>query len=242
MRTTIPVVALTVALEGRSGFVPFLVQVRTIRAMRATLVLWMLTFVGIQRAQWNPRKFPKRARSLKRTMRRTTKLVCYPYILWLSTYCISSADDYLINSAPAPQLQRLRKDDLLRLYALAGLSDDAESLTKSEIVDCIVAARDDLASLPPSSPPGRGGDLSDYSSDDGNFAENEADEERADETPRGVFSLRRRATTTDVCHLNGRPSKGRSLSLGQMNDSTAAVPSALSKKLSGKSSPTGVLK
>ena len=81
------------------------------------------------------------------------------------------ADNFLITEAPPRQLVRLRKDELCRLYTTAGLTDDAELLTKHEIVDCIIAARDDLASLPPSSPPGAADSgSSDYSSDGGNVA------------------------------------------------------------------------
>ncbi|KAJ7583003.1 hypothetical protein C8J56DRAFT_1028895 [Mycena floridula] len=122
-----------------------------------------------------------------------------------------STDDYLINSAQPQQLLRLRKDELVRLYTLAGLSDDADALTKSDIVDNIVSARDDLASLPPSSPTGRGdGNSSDFSSDDGNPID--------DNDPLAIpphFSLRRRATTNDVSKK--RPvAKSRSLSMGQI--------------------------
>ncbi|KAF7363704.1 Protein kinase domain-containing protein [Mycena sanguinolenta] len=78
-----------------------------------------------------------------------------------------TTDDYLISVASAKELQRLRKDHLVRLYIVAGLSDEAEALTKNEIIDSIVAARDDLADLPPSSP--RGGSSDEH--------ENDADEE-----------------------------------------------------------------
>ena len=77
----------------------------------------------------------------------------------------------MIHEASSRQLLRLRKDELVRLYSAAGLTEDAELLTKPEIVDCLIAARDDLASLPPSSPPGPGDSgSSDYSSDGGNVA------------------------------------------------------------------------
>jgi hypothetical protein len=105
----------------------------------------------------------------------------------------------------------------VRLYIAAGLSDDAETLTKSEIIDAIVAARDDIAELPPSSPPGRGDDnSSEYSSDDGNVA---GDEETDIGGPRcrpGGIGLRRRATLNDFGRVNGRPVNGRSLSMGHL--------------------------
>lgn len=81
-----------------------------------------------------------------------------------------SADNYLINEAEPRRLLRLRKDELVRLYSAAGLPDDAELLTKNEIVDCIAAARDDIAELPPSSPGVGDSASSDYSSDGGNVA------------------------------------------------------------------------
>ena len=83
---------------------------------------------------------------------------------------IFSADNYLITAAEPRRLLRLRKDELVRLYTAAGLPDDAELLTKNEIVDCIVAARDDVVSLPPSSPGPADSASSDYSSDGGNVA------------------------------------------------------------------------
>ncbi|KAH9180742.1 hypothetical protein EDB89DRAFT_2122069 [Lactarius sanguifluus] len=82
-----------------------------------------------------------------------------------------SSVDYFVNQAPTRELLRLKKCRLQDLHRSAGLSDDPECLTKHEIVDAIVTARDDLAELPPSSPYGvDGANSSEYSSDDGNFA------------------------------------------------------------------------
>jgi len=119
-----------------------------------------------------------------------------------------AAVEYLISEAVPRQLLRLRKDELLTLYTAAGLSDDAETLTKQEIVDAIVAARDDVAEAPPSSP--RGG-ASDYSSDDGNVA----GDEETDIVPMHlvVNGLRRRATTTDLDRPKNKPPKGRTSSM-----------------------------
>jgi len=140
----------------------------------------------------------------------------YYRIIYIYRY-VHTADDHLINSAQPHQLQRLRKDELVRLYTAAGLSDDAETLTKSEIIDAIVVARDDIVELPPSSPPGRGdGNSSEYSSDDGNVA---GDEETDIGGPRygpGGIGLRRRATLNDFGRVNGRPVNGRSLSMGHL--------------------------
>lgn len=123
------------------------------------------------------------------------------------------ADNYLINAAEARQLLRLRKDELVRLYAAAGLTEDAELLTKHEIVDCIMAARDDLASLPPSSPPGAGDSgSSDYSSDGGNIAGGE----ETDFSARFRPGLRRRATLHVLGPSKGRPLADRCYSLPQM--------------------------
>lgn len=127
-----------------------------------------------------------------------------------------STDDCLLHSAPLNRLNRLRKPDLIRLYNVAGLPDDPELLTKSEITDAIVAARDDVASLPPSSPPGKGdGASSDYSSDDGNVAGDEETDVGSQLTQSGPGTLRRRVTH-DWGKTIGRPLKGRSLSMGHL--------------------------
>lgn len=129
------------------------------------------------------------------------------------------AEDYLINAAPPQQLARLRKEHLIRLYTASGLfTDDAGSLTKKEIVEAIMAAREEVASLPPSSPPGRDGS-SEYSSDDGNAAGGE----ETDFAPRpsGSNGLRRRATMNNVGAVSARPSKGRSYSLGNIEPATS---------------------
>ncbi|KAF9469339.1 hypothetical protein BDZ94DRAFT_1293737 [Collybia nuda] len=154
----------------------------------------------------------------------------------------NSTDDHLINSAQPKQLSRLRKVDLIRLYELVGLSDDAEALTKSEIVDAIISARDDLAELPPSSPPGRGdGNSSDYcSSDDGNVA---GDEETdiggpSGSTPNQYMGLRRRATIGDVSKNVGRPIKGRSMSMGHLLAHHEANGLLVKRKTSGASEPS----
>lgn len=134
------------------------------------------------------------------------------------------ADDYLLFNAPTSELQRLRKDNLIRLYYLAGLADDPDNLTKSELVDGIVSERDqrdELASLPPSSPTGR----SEYSSDEGNTIDTE-DDAALLATPRpgpSAFSLRRRATTNEVSRSAGRPAKSRSLSMGHLLENPAVA-------------------
>ncbi|KAJ7709587.1 hypothetical protein B0H17DRAFT_1324489 [Mycena rosella] len=122
-----------------------------------------------------------------------------------------STDDYLVSVASAKELQRLRKDHLVRLYISAGLSDEADTLTKTEIIDSIVSAREDVADLPPSSPRGASSDEQ----------ENDADEDEV-HTPtpaarsRYTNNLRRRATVNEMDRLRSRPSKGRSLSMGQL--------------------------
>jgi hypothetical protein len=124
----------------------------------------------------------------------------------------------LINSAPPKQLSRLRKNDLIRLYVLAGLSDDADSLTKSELVHAIISARDDFPELPPSSPPGRGDNSSEYcSSDDGNMAGDEGtDVGGANVASSAHMGLRRRATIGEERKNKSRLVKGRSVSMGHL--------------------------
>lgn len=110
------------------------------------------------------------------------------------------------------------------MYSLAGLSDDAETMTKSDIISAIISARDDFAELPPSSPPGQGdGNSSEYcSSDDGNVAGDEETDAGGSLNGNGQNSiymgLRRRATMGEVTKGLGRPTKGRSFSMGHLSN------------------------
>lgn len=127
----------------------------------------------------------------------------------------------------------------MRLYTLAGLSGETENLTKHDIIDCIVVARDDLASPPPTSPPRMDGSVSDASSeDDFPGTEPEDDVDPVDMiTPRasrGNLSLRRRATTNGIGRPNGRLPTGRSLSMGHLHDSSRLAAAAASSQSSGK--------
>ena len=108
---------------------------------------------------------------------------------------------------------RLRKDELVRLYTAAGLPDDAELLTKNEIVDCIIAARDDVAELPPSSPGVADSASSDYSSDGGNVAGGEETDFG------GQFKnvLKRSATLQGLPRVPRRRAVDRSLSLNNLD-------------------------
>ena len=103
------------------------------------------------------------------------------------------------------------------MYDLAGLTENADTLTKSDIIDAIVNARDDLASVPPSSPLGRAdGASSEYSSDDGNIA---GDEETDVAGPcRGPHAsqMRRRVTLNDFGKATTRPAKTRNASMGDL--------------------------
>ncbi|EPQ57864.1 hypothetical protein GLOTRDRAFT_114462 [Gloeophyllum trabeum ATCC 11539] len=134
---------------------------------------------------------------------------------------VESTDDYLINEAEPRHLRRLRKDELVRLYNAAGLSGDPETLTKPEIVEAIVAARDDVAELPPTSPPLAAADnSSECSSDDGNFGGGEETDISAKYGAQ-VNGLRRRVTVHDLGQQMSKSAKGRSLSLGQLDCSEA---------------------
>ncbi|KAG6820839.1 hypothetical protein H0H93_010666 [Arthromyces matolae] len=132
-----------------------------------------------------------------------------------------SSDDYLVNSAPPKQLLRLRKDVLIRLYDLMDLPDDPETLTKSDIIAAIMAAREEEhASLPPSSPPARGDGYSSegVSSDDGNEAGGEETDVGTgvkSQLMNGSVGLRRRATMGEVQKAN-QTMKGRSVSMGHV--------------------------
>ncbi|KAF8633837.1 hypothetical protein AX15_001214 [Amanita polypyramis BW_CC] len=126
----------------------------------------------------------------------------------------NSTDEHLINFADQKQLYRLRKIDLIGLYHLAGLPEDPEALTKPEIVSAIIDARDDYVSVPPSSPVGN---LSDYSSDDGNIAGDEAtDAGGLDVLDAPARNLRRRATIHELGKSSSVTYKGRSFSMGNL--------------------------
>ena len=103
------------------------------------------------------------------------------------------------------------------MYDLAGLTEDADTLTKSDIIDAIVNARDDLASVPPSSPLGRVDCASsEYSSDDGNIAGGEETDFAG--PPRGPHGsqMRRRVTLNDLGKTTTRPVKTRNASMGNL--------------------------
>lgn len=95
-------------------------------------------------------------------------------------------------------------------------------LTKHEIVDAIISARDDLAELPPPSPYGNdGANSSECSSDDGNIAGGE--ETDAGSQQRSYpLGLRRHVTVHDVGGTPNHPAPhhGRSLSLGHTRASS----------------------
>ncbi|CAK5277318.1 unnamed protein product [Mycena citricolor] len=129
-----------------------------------------------------------------------------------------STDDYLICTASAKELNRLRKEHLVRLYAVAGLDDDDETCTKTGIINAIIDARDDLADLPPSSPRGASSDEQDHGIIE--------DEDIPSPTPAGrsryTNGLRRRATVADTPGAFSRPNKGgRSYSMGNLTNSPA---------------------
>lgn len=62
------------------------------------------------------------------------------------------ADEFLLYHAPKWRLHKLRKEDLLRLCALAELDDDFESLNKVEVIRLIMSTR---TTLQPSRRPSR---------------------------------------------------------------------------------------
>ena len=145
------------------------------------------------------------------------------------------ADNYLIHEASRRELLRFRKDELVRLYTAAGLTEDAELLTKPEIVDCMITARDDIASLPPSSPPdARSSGSSDYSSDGGNFAGGE----ETDIGGRFRRSLARRNTIPDLGKRKGRPpAADRCYSLSQLPEQPERMQRSASQSGLASSAP-----
>jgi len=148
--------------------------------------------------------------------------VCRHFVFYNSfSKRIFIAVDYFVNQAPSRELLRLRKGRLQDLHRSAGLSDDPETLTKQEIVDAIITARDDLAELPPSSPYGRDdANSSECSSDDGNVAGGEETDAGGRRRSRSL-GLRRHVTVHDVGRTPNLlvPTQGRSFSLGHTRGS-----------------------
>ncbi|KAJ3517394.1 hypothetical protein NLJ89_g517 [Agrocybe chaxingu] len=141
-----------------------------------------------------------------------------------------SSDEYYINTASPKNLNRLLKARLVELYELAGLTEDPGNLKKSEIIDAIVNARDDVASVPPSSPPRGDGASSDYSSDDGHFAGDEETDIGGPRHPSNGSALRRRVTLHDISKTPSRPLKSRSLSMGNLLSNGEPPRSLLKRK------------
>ncbi|KAI0636513.1 hypothetical protein C8Q77DRAFT_1188904 [Trametes polyzona] len=142
---------------------------------------------------------------------------------------IDSSDSYLINEAPSRRLLRLRKDELVRLYEAAGLTEDAELLTKPEIVDCIIAARDDVADLPPSSPGVGDSGSSDYSSDGGNVAGGE----ETDFGNRFRNGIRRRATLHDLGRASRKHMPDRCFSMSHIQHQAGNLSPSQGKRKRG---------
>jgi hypothetical protein len=138
------------------------------------------------------------------------------YFLFLF-FTFPSADEFFLNEASPKRLNKLLKKKLVELYALTGLTEFVDSLKKSEIVDAIINARDDVPLAPPSSPGRTECASSEYlSSDDGNAAGDETDTPDSPDARHPGGQLIRRATMHDVSKLTPRPrnTKGRSASMG----------------------------
>jgi mitogen-activated protein kinase kinase kinase 13 len=148
----------------------------------------------------------------------------------LLTHLYFIAVDYLINQAPTRELLRLKKGRLQELHRSAGLSDDPETLTKQEIIDVIISARDDLTELPPSSPYG-GTNSSECSSDDGNIAGGE-ETDASHRRPHPLGS--RQHVAQNVAHAPNlaAPQLGRSFSLGH---TTLPAPTGVSCQIETRS-------
>jgi hypothetical protein len=141
--------------------------------------------------------------------------LCIPAIS-LPNYLCFPADDFFLNEASPKRLKKLLKKKLVELYELTGQLESADSLKKSEIIDAIINARDDVPLVPPSST-GRTGASSEYlSSDDGNVAGDETD--APDQPSPNGRQVIRRATMLDISKLTPRPRnvKGRSASMGNI--------------------------
>lgn len=136
------------------------------------------------------------------------------YANFYDRYLGPPADEYYLNDASIKELLRLRKDALVRLYTYAGLSDDFDALTKHDLAEAIISARDDIVDLPPSSPSGC--TSSDGSSDDGHFGGGEETDVNHRFRPAATNGLRRRVTVHDMVAQPTRRA-GRTISLGQLD-------------------------
>uniref|UniRef100_A0A8H7Y536 Protein kinase domain-containing protein n=1 Tax=Psilocybe cubensis TaxID=181762 RepID=A0A8H7Y536_PSICU len=142
-----------------------------------------------------------------------------------------SSDEFLLHSASPKRLNRLLKLKLVELYELCGLTGTPQSLTKHELVDAIVNNRDGCASVPPSSPLGKGdGASSEYSSDDAHFAGDEETDAGGSRLPSHGSPLKRRVTTHDFGAAPLRPLKNRSLSMGNISGNNEVPRSLISER------------
>ncbi|KAF9651529.1 hypothetical protein BDM02DRAFT_3267146 [Thelephora ganbajun] len=126
-----------------------------------------------------------------------------------------SSNEYYLNEASIKELLRLRKDALVRLYTSAGLSDDSDALTKHDLAEAIISARNDILDLPPSSPSGC--TSSDGSSDDGHFGGGEETDVSHRFRSAATNGLRRRVTVHNIVAQPTRNKAGRTISLGQLD-------------------------
>ena len=78
-----------------------------------------------------------------------TSLQSPPHSFFLVGRLDFLANEYYVNDANMRELLRLRKNVLVQLRTPAGLSEDFDALTKHELADAIISARDDVVDLPP---------------------------------------------------------------------------------------------
>ncbi|KAH7107693.1 hypothetical protein BKA62DRAFT_631308 [Auriculariales sp. MPI-PUGE-AT-0066] len=137
-----------------------------------------------------------------------------------------STEDFMIRYAPLGQLNRLRRNELVRLAQLAGVSDqlDTAAATKAQIAHSIFEARDSNDNSDPESvPPTPSQEYSIcLSSDDGHDAGGEETDVVRRRTA-GRTPLGRRSTDSTLQDRAIRPIKGRSISMGLVNGKAAAT-------------------
>jgi hypothetical protein len=136
---------------------------------------------------------------------------------------IPAADQHWLYEAEARHLRRLRKEKLIRLYQSIGLSDDPELLNKATLSQAIVDAREDDATLPPSSPPRD--NASEYSSDNDDIVD---DESPTRPSPRDVIRRNFTAIQFGSDMSMSRRHQPRNASMGTLP--TLASPQASSSK------------
>ena len=138
-------------------------------------------------------------------------------------YFLSSpADERLLWRAPKWQLNRLRKQDLIRLLGVAGLGDAEENVTRPEIIARLLEARTRQS---------RGRQSSETSSNDGGAEEDSDGQVLSPQARRRTNLPARRATERHTQSGVQNPVATRSASMGNLAGKSLPQHSKASSRL-----------